>query len=77
MNGVGPSFQLSEPPDTVGVVGDVRSSLTVVGAVHAEILPAASVAWNSTTVVPAALTCAGQGEPGARHAEPEPLVPSR
>ena len=50
VKGVGPIFQLSEPPDTVGVVGAVRSSLTVVGAVHAEVLPSASVAWNSTTV---------------------------
>src|SRR6266705_3434666 len=49
------------PPDTVGSVGAVRSSLTVLPAAatagaHADALPAASTARNWTMVVPSTLT---------------------
>ena len=70
---VGPSFQVSDPPVTpVGGLGAARSSFTVVGAVQAEALPSASVAWNSTTVVPWVLTGT---DPVL--ALPAPLVPRR
>ena len=51
--------QLDDPPATPGSVGVVRSSLTVDPAVaeagvQADVLPAPSMDWNCTRVVPSA-----------------------
>jgi hypothetical protein len=44
--------QLVEPPDTVGLVGTVRSSFTV-PCTHADVLPAASMAGTARPSCPA------------------------
>ena len=56
----GTDCQLDEPPATVGSVGFERSSFTVDPAVaddgvQADVLPAPSMDWNCTSVVPSAL----------------------
>ena len=61
--------QLVEPPDTVGLVGTVRSSFTV-PCTHADVLPAASMARNCTTVVPCALMVTELPEVDAEKAPP-------
>ena len=53
----------SEPPDSAGALGPVRSSLTVLAAPatagdHAELLPEVSVLRSCTMVVPSAATTA-------------------
>ena len=61
--------QLVEPPETVGFVGSVRSSLTV-PCTQADVLPAASMARNCTTVVPCALTVTELPDVDAEKAPP-------
>ncbi len=46
---------VSEPPATVGTLGAVRSSWTLV-CTQADAWPATSSAWSRTSVVPSALT---------------------
>src|SRR5262249_35263337 len=62
--------QAGDPPETDGVVGPVRSSITVLPAsgtlgAHAETLPAPSMLRYCTTVVPSPVTAAGLDATGA------------
>ena len=68
---------VSEPPLTVGAVGAVRSSLTVLLAplklgVQEDVLPAPSTVRNCTWVVPCAVTTTL--EPEAADDQPEPAL---
>src|SRR5436190_3334543 len=59
----------SEPPDTVGVPGAVRS-IRATPCTHADVLPAPSTARNSTSVSPSAVTESDPPAAAADHVTP-------
>ena len=61
--------QVSEPPETVGAVGAVRSILAV-ACTHAERLPAASTERYSTSVSPSAETVSDEPATGEDQVDP-------